>query len=445
MAALAEEPFVVHLVSAGPLPPLCQLNRSLVSPYAVAWITDSHGKQSGTPVMWPVRPDTLNPAWNCTRALGRPQATALESAIIHVELWDHDALLSPNLIASAEAPLLSLRGEPYVSVPLQLSANASPSDPAEAGDLPNAVLNFVKRRVYGAFDPSRGDPSSPPAMPTPCSIRVRLASGFPQRKRLFIIRHGESTWNKGQSELDLGAMYSQVDHGLSVEGRRQAEALNAAIDAAKATEVGTAEAVALRELCEAEAVLCSPLTRALQTCVIGLRSLLSSSGKVVKLMPNARERRNHGANDSIGCCLGEEQVRARLLEATTAVSEGSDSAASDWVAGIALDDLEVRSRWWSAFPEGKEEVNERLADFMRQVHYAPETTLVLVGHSHWIRELLRANLHPDFALQSSEFASQLKSHKLSNCGVARLELDFSGEQAKPIVDVRLLAGTKLVK
>jgi len=91
-------------------------------------------------------------------------------------------------------------------------------------------------------------------------------------------------------------------------------------------------------------------------------------------------------------------------------------------------------------------VAARLAEFMRQVRYAPEEAIVLVGHSHWIRELLRANLHASVAAAEPAFAKQLRSRKLSNCGVARLDLDFGeGAAATPIVGVRLLAGTTLVK
>ena len=73
---------------------------------------------------------------------------------------------------------------------------------------------------------------------------------------------------------------------------------------------------------------------------------------------------------------------------------------------------------------------------------------MLVGHSHWIRELFRTNLHPSVADADPTLAAQLHSRKLSNCGVARLELDFGAQDAasdRSVVGVRLLAGTTLVK
>ena len=48
------------------------------------------------------------------------------------------------------------------------------------------------------------------------------------------------------------------------------------------------------------------------------------------------------------------------------------------------------------------------------------------------------------AEQDPAFAGKLRKQKLSNCGVAQLDLDFGQSDDKPIVGVRLLAGTSLV-
>ena len=90
---------------------------------------------------------------------------------------------------------------------------------------------------------------------------------------------------------------------------------------------------------------------------------------------------------------------------------------------------------------------ERLATLLRQVQYAPDEVVVLVGHSHWFREFLRAYLGDAVAARDAAFASELTSKKLSNAGVARVDLDFGPDQraTRPIVDVQLLAGTTLVK
>tara|TARA_B100000780_G_C20872133_1_gene346866 strand:+ start:61 stop:282 length:222 start_codon:yes stop_codon:yes gene_type:complete len=73
---------------------------------------------------------------------------------------------------------------------------------------------MTKRGVYGAarlFQPTSAPPTP---RPSPCTVQLRLVSGHPARKWLFLVRHGESEWNRAQGALDLGAMFSQVDHPL---------------------------------------------------------------------------------------------------------------------------------------------------------------------------------------------------------------------------------------
>jgi broad specificity phosphatase PhoE len=126
---------------------------------------------------------------------------------------------------------------------------------------------------------------------------------------------------------------------------------------------------------------------------------------------------------------------------------GDAGAARSAVGGVPLDDAEVRSRWWSAGPEvasGVGGVGQRLYDLMDQVKYAPSEVVVLVGHSHLMRELLKAQISERFAQREPQLCADLRKLKLSNCGVARLELDFDEADA-PIVGCRLLAGTELLK
>lgn len=108
----------------------------------------------------------------------------------------------------------------------------------------------------------------------------------------------------------------------------------------------------------------------------------------------------------------------------------------------------MRSRWWvggaAERADGVGGVKQRLSDLMDQIRYAPADTVVLVGHSHALREVLRSQLSARFVECEPELCSALKSKKLSNCGVARLELDFDGADA-PIVGCQLLAGASLVK
>lgn len=113
------------------------------------------------------------------------------------------------------------------------------------------------------------------------------------------------------------------------------------------------------------------------------------------------------------------------------------------LAGIELDDLECRGAWWSLAPESKEEVAARLHELIAQVRYHPAEVVVLVGHSHLIRELMRKELRPAWAEAHADLAADLYQRKLANCGVARLDLLFDAERPC-IADVRLVGGTTTV-
>jgi len=476
---------VVHLLGASHVPCLFALHRSLVQPYAAVWLADESLTPLSERSVWPTQPaGTYAPVWNSAHALQlfEPEAD-LKHALLCIELWDDDGVLGPNLIGHARAPLSSFGTEPFVALPLTPSALVqSPGSSAESRQLSRgSVAESSSASAAAATAPSAGVVPSPPTddedtaargashfikwgvhsltesiSPTlmaplpPCTVQLRLLprSRCPRRKRLYVVRHGESLWNQGQKELNLVALYSQVDHPLNMLGREQAEGLAQKLAQAASAPAADSEAAMLRDLCGAKLILCSPLTRALQTCLIALGHAcnLRSPGRYVHLAPNAREKRNHGAVDSIGCAIGEAEVRARLMQTTAELYEGDADAASRAVGGIELEDLEVRQRWWCTSPaESELEVHQRLAEFVRQIQYASEETIVLVGHSHWIRELLREYLHESVGRRDPEFAKRLASRKLSNCGVARLAFDFDESDETPITDVQLLCGTGLVK
>lgn len=478
---------VVHLHSATNLPRLVQLNRTSLSPYVTMCVMSSDAKPIGQPVVWSPRPQsTRAPVWNWAQDLRVPSMSycELEKTKLHLEIWDDDGpLLPPNLIGKADVPLLSLISDAHVAIPLVLSPLASAETAAEtltppqtpplttathAGptsprrtaasttgtdeEMPSPLLRAIKRSIHAVADPWDASlDASEPRLSRPPSILLKLVRAFPRRKRLYIVRHAESEWNKAQSGLDLGAMYAQVDHPLSATGRIQAESLARALaDANSGVGGGGSDdenAASLREACACELVMSSPFTRALQTCLIGFGSVLRAKGQAVYLAPNARERLNPGSADSFGCAVCASEVLDRTISKTRDLFDGDDSAAREVVGGIALDDTEVQSKWWSTVPEGKEGVSQRMAALVRQIQYSSAEVILLVGHSHFLRELMKEQLRDNFVSKEPALAAQLKKCKLSNCGIARLDLEFDDDVAigkKVIADVRLLAGTKLV-
>ena len=51
--------------------------------------------------------------------------------------------------------------------------------------------------------------------------------------------------------------------------------------------------------------------------------------------------------------------------------------------------LTSENKWWSSTPEGKQEVKERIDEFMMRLRYADDDApIIVVGHSHYWRTVL---------------------------------------------------------
>jgi hypothetical protein len=240
-----------------------------------------------------------------------------------------------------------------------------------------------------------------------------------------------------------------VDHPLNDKGYRQAcelrEAIQAARDGVSGLSSSPSEAATLRALLAAQAVWSSPLTRAIQTALVGLYPLLERStpvpgrsdaspaaavdepallaglqrlgstdstasalseasrlwmaaaggavmeagGRQIELKPNAREKKNMGGRDTQGLVVGADCARRALTElAKVAPADEVRSLAS----GARLNCDEVDEAWWNMSPEGKDEVQERMRELLHQIHYSEHDTIVIVGHSHFFRAMFQVGL-----------------------------------------------------
>eukprot|EP00966_Prymnesium_polylepis_P154549 3568543-Prymnesium_polylepis.1 len=184
------------------------------------------------------------------------------------------------------------------------------------------------------------------------------------KKVVYIIRHGESVWNAAQRDKDAVAMLSTVDHPLNEAGRDQAEGLQASLRA------GGAEAAALMA---SDAVMCSPLTRAIETCLIGLQPMLTAptaagGEHVVVLNPNLREKRNFGGKDSSGQWVGEA-----IVTGVHAALDELYRAAPERAAALNSVELELslaRNKWWLGSKESGALVAERIDELFAQARRA---------------------------------------------------------------------------
>ena len=137
-----------------------------------------------------------------------------------------------------------------------------------------------------------------------------------------------------EEETGGGGAASATESTAGVANVESASA--AAAEGAPATVSDEAEAAALCELCAADLIMCSPLTRALQTCVLALGGVLKERAQPIYLAPNARERINPGSADSFGCAIGATEVHERLLAKTADLVHGENDIVTPSGAAKAI-------------------------------------------------------------------------------------------------------------
>ena len=442
------EPFLLKLHSAHNLPSLDVLSDSDV--YCKAKIVQSRTRTVTGVARWPVKWDATNPLWDSCRLIG----TAVPSSEDQLELqfWDADESFSKDdMIGTARCPVGNFVGTDELTLPITLTKQAKR---AQRKGKPYCV---VSRQ----------------------SLEELKAAA---KKSIFIVRHGESVWNKAQADKDVVSMLSTVDHPLNAAGKGQAEALQAAISEGVAASSPDAAA-----LLAVDAVWCSPLTRAIQTCLIGTLPILEGPGSGaatgdsgdgsmpsggatttagdgqhaphrVLLNPNLREKRNFGGKDSSGKWCGEA-LRSGVRKEIEALYAGDEATASR-LNRVELDLSDVQNQWWLGSKESEQAVAERMEELLCQIRFSPHGSLVLVGHSHYFREMCRRCRAPACTIHdaagSAVDAADLEAKKLSNGGIAKLELDWSSTEltsgkveavqgGQPITSVQLMFGTALVK
>ncbi|GBG27846.1 Hypothetical Protein FCC1311_040692 [Hondaea fermentalgiana] len=316
------------------------------------------------------------------------------------------------------------------------------------------------------------------------TIRIRRVFSVPGRKKLYLVRHGESRWNRAQARRNVVGMLAFRDHPLNKTGAQQAidlnkrwrfeanvesnrreedeDLLNQTIDpraaaaamsaiAAQAT-MGQADLPACdssktrldaqeqeqeekeekeNESLEAgffraKAIFSSPLTRSLQTALLGLQHHPCALETGITLLTCAREVQNLLGKDSMGAVCGEES----FLRAKQLLRDECGDLHSNWEAGVqGVDPYDAESEWWIATKESRASVVARTEDFVNTIRYRPEREIIVVGHSLFFKHLFQSlswdldMQHPDYAAKRS-LLDQLRRFKIENCGVVGVELSF---------------------
>jgi broad specificity phosphatase PhoE len=185
----------------------------------------------------------------------------------------------------------------------------------------------------------------------------------------------------------------------------------------------------MRSFLQADAVYCSPLTRALQTALVLLEGHPALELGGLTLASSIREVKALGGMDSVGVEVGlgiwerlHEQLSARLGpehcdELMAPLSHG----------GFHSGDCD--SQWWSpaASFEGHAEVDERVMDFLSLVRYCPHSHPIFVGHSLFFKALCSTRVSRMLDKNRPLLAERLGNHRLSNATVLALTVVFTDD------------------
>jgi broad specificity phosphatase PhoE len=172
-------------------------------------------------------------------------------------------------------------------------------------------------------------------------------------------------------------MLGKVDHGLCSAGIEEAEYLRqqilveveAALDAAGDGDADLG-------IMEATAVFSSPLTRAIQTALIGLQDFDTMKENGVKLMKDLREIKCHvTSRDTVQSCQGQEIAKHVQNELKKV-----DSVYLEDGLMVPIDHNDAVGHWCGG-TENNAHIEARQDAVLAAISKAPHKVIILVGHS----------------------------------------------------------------
>eukprot|EP00440_Ansanella_granifera_P025753 gb/GFBE01027963.1/.p1 GENE.gb/GFBE01027963.1/~~gb/GFBE01027963.1/.p1 ORF type:complete len:352 (+),score=58.44 gb/GFBE01027963.1/:1-1056(+) len=317
----------------------------------------------------------------------------------------------------------------------------APTEPENAEPGPEGVPGLIEPSVEGN-------------LPEPFDVSEEDGKRLPTEQLVFFVRHAESRWNAAQASMSPVGLVCENDHGLSEDGRLQAEALRAKVREAKdhlrsgAKHSSREDAKWLRLLLSPDAVCSSPFTRALQTACLGLKDVMPKAE--LSIMREAREHKKLGGFDSTGIAVGEEipnRVREELryLYEASADSSKAHSVCEEFNQ-IKLDTSSVAEEWWGPFMgESQQEMDENIKALMRRLRRRTGSlagggaATVLVGHSLMIRSIFHTFMPPGACIN----AASLRGKVLPCCGVVGARILWDEDGRPRIKDAVPMLGTTL--
>jgi hypothetical protein len=264
----------------------------------------------------------------------------------------------------------------------------------------------------------------------------------------YLVRHGESEWNQAKAAGHLYTMAKSYDHPLSALGVQQARQLRSSWAGAgpesadpdgaalPLCELSEEDAKHARQIQGAQRMYTSPLTRALQTAMIGFMGhpCAAESGAGISLVCSAREVKTLGGFDTVGIATGQSVLERACTQSEGHLADGELEA----LRSTKLDLREVASKWWTSVVDydTSDTIGRRIRELLLRIRYdscvsgddgAEErrpSIAIVVAHSLIIREIIRRCTVPGSRFDATELAKELAVGKLENGGTIALDIGF---------------------
>ena len=355
----------------------------------------SDGKALCEARSWPHRTNTLMPIWGASRVL---EGSFVEGTQLFVELIDFDDAITTRLFGEDIIGTSVVQWSEAIAAGKEIEAEVEYS--AKVKTLPEEPCK-VRLRVL----------TPPPAVSSE-------PDHSPFVRWVFLIRHGESAWNKAEKDWSFHKMLNR-NHPLSKKGVEQAEEVAALMDTAVvqgerdvtqlAGDNGAARVAYARKksalptsdaydaLARVGRIYASPLTRATQTALVTMQHhpKLASHGLI--LCSHLREVKNWFGLDTTGTSRGHN-IKQRVEKETSDILGPLKKSYSAKLCSPDIDFGDATDIWWNDVKETDTDVRHRMDEVLTMLKFdlcgfgaaetsAEPTSAMLVGHSLFFRHL----------------------------------------------------------
>jgi len=143
---------------------------------------------------------------------------------------------------------------------------------------------------------------------------------------------------------------------------------------------------------------------------------------------NLRERKNIGGLDSVGIAAGTE-----ILKRVKTELEKSGVNDVDALISVNPEVNDCNSMWWTNTVETDQIFLARLNDFSNFLRFTSFSSVVLVGHSLWLRSLFKAH-----SVDTNFVGAR---HKLCNAGCVKMDWVWNSSGILQVQKTKLLFGS----